>query len=159
MSGNSDSGVPDSKTDAIVTPKALEKLNAELDAAAGRREFDGIAQQVQKDLAKRPPIGIHPHWRGIRLHGELQLSAPSALADQVTDMREQVPQIDLRRREIELTGFDLRQIEKIIDQCQQVLARALDDFQAIMLIRARHDRVASHELRISQYPVERRSEL
>ena len=91
MSGNSDSGVSDSKTDAIVVLKFLERLNVKLDVPTGRREFHGIAQQVQQDLAKRPSICIHPDRRGIRISGELQLSTSSALADQVTDLSQQVP--------------------------------------------------------------------
>ena len=90
MSGNSDSRVPDSKTDAIVILSVLESLNAKLDTAAGRREFDGIAQEVQQDLAKGSTIRIYPHRRGFRIHGEFQLSAPSALAYQIADVCQQV---------------------------------------------------------------------
>ena len=91
MRRNSDSRVSDAKTDAIVIVKLRERLNAKLDAPARGREFHGIAQQIQQDLAKRPAISVHSRRRGFRIHGELQLSAPSALADQVADMRQQLP--------------------------------------------------------------------
>ena len=95
---------------------------------AGLREFQSVTDQVDQDLAQ--PLFIpYDQPLGRRVGEEAQfhrglLRQRRMKRDQITD---QPPQIQRRRRQLNLTGLHARKIEDVIDHPEQPQARILEE--------------------------------
>ncbi|OFA07224.1 hypothetical protein DUPY_13310 [Duganella phyllosphaerae] len=125
-------------------------------AAVGK--FDSVAQQVEDHLAQ--PVGVAADGdRDVAGHVQFQ---PQALGlglrrKHVVDIGQQVAEIELDIFDRELAGFDLGKVEDVVDDHQQVLARALDHAGVVALL-FRQAR-GQQQLRHAQHAVHRGADL
>ena len=94
---------------------------------AGLGELDRIAQQVEQDLPQPQRIAAHPARHA---GGDAVMERQPALArhrpHQRGDIVQQRMQVELDLLQLQLAGFDLGQVQRIVDQAQQMRAGALD---------------------------------
>ena len=118
-------------------------------ARAGRRdaathdlalvgELDRVADQVDQHLAQ--PRGVAAHQR--RDLGTDRRRQLEALRVRRSASRSQTPstslaQVEVDALELELAGLDLREVEDVVDDRQQRLARAADRLGVLALLRRR----------------------
>src|SRR5260221_9522704 len=136
--GDADAGVAHGDDE----PAVLD-LRAQLDRAARRRELHRVGEEVQHHLLELALVA-RP-LADARLDGaiEVQPLALGALADQraaVLHRRRHVEVVDVERH---LARFDLRQVEDVVDEGEQVLPRAVDVAHVLELLRVQ---VAEHAL-------------
>src|SRR6185295_9267215 len=97
--------------------------------AAALRELEGVGEQVLEYLLQPRRVRVQ-RCRHARLEddGELQASLLRQRAETALELVAQV--VDARRREVEhgrrRSGFDLGEIEQVVDQDQQVDARIVN---------------------------------
>ena len=91
------------------------------------RELDGVGHQIQHDLPQSSAVAAHALGH---VAGDLQLEAkPLGLGEQPSyraGLVDRVAQPEVDRVELELSGFDLRDVEDLVDDRHHVLARAGD---------------------------------
>src|SRR5205814_10635810 len=78
--------------------------------------------------------------------------------DDVYDALQEAREVQRQRVQLELAGLDLREVEDVVDQRQQVLPALLDGRQAAGLL-GREVAVPLQQLRIAEDRVERRAQL
>ena len=106
--------------------------------AALAGEFHRVRQKVDDDLLDRPAIGEQRHrigdagFDGDRLFRRLQRDDANRFADQRTE-------IDFLAVHRELAGLDLRHVEDVVDDAQQIFAAAVD-VGGIFLVARRTER-------------------
>ena len=93
------------------------------------RELARVAQQVEERLAQFGHVGTHhPDARGT-----LDLQHVAVLRDERLHRRchflHQLRHVELLQKERHLASFDLREIEDVVDQAEQVFARTVDLLQ------------------------------
>ena len=105
---------PVSVTATSTVPFAIRR--GDVDTTAGGRELDGIRDQVEHDLAQLPLV--RPHRDLVRLELEPQLDAVPgrALGVHRQPALERPAQRNVRELELHPAGFDLREIEDVVDQ-------------------------------------------
>src|SRR6478672_5060723 len=93
------------------------------------RELAGIAQEIEQNLLE--PQGV----RGERAHvlrrfdNKAVLILLGELSRGADDLIDEPGQIDRLGIEFELTGFDLREVEYLVDEAQEVGAGGIDTAQ------------------------------
>ncbi len=97
-------------------------------------ELDGIAEQVGHDLAQPVRVAADRHRDVV---GDVEVEA-DPLAGRlrgihVVDVVQQVPQVEIDVLDGQLAGLDLGKIEDVVDDHQEVLARALDQGGVVAL--------------------------
>ena len=112
-------------------------------------EFDRIADQVNQHLPQPGRVAGQTvrHLLGDEID-EFNALAGAALAEQVGDFGDQLARIELDHCQIETTGFDLRQIENVVDDPEQRLARpdeVLDELRLPLVERCRREQVGGAE--------------
>ncbi len=132
----------------------------ERDRAALRRELHRVGQQVDQHLLDRALVGVEHHraLRQVDLHGEAMLDR--ARANQARDAVRDLVAIDLFHAQLEAAGFDLRQIEDVVDEAEQMLAAVADvaDVGDVALVAERTEQLALHHLGEADDGVERRAQ-
>ena len=147
---NADAGVGDFKTQRV----AAAPLHAQRHAALPRK-FNRIAEQIQQNLAQAALIALHNDGKA-RVFEMMKLQ-PFLLRPQpkhVHNHAQRVAQVELPRFNGEAAGLDFGQIQQIVDEMQQMIAAALNDFQPGSLL-VRQAVVALQHLRIAENPVKR----
>src|SRR5690606_21792146 len=104
-------------------PRRLQRRRLQANAAA-LGELDRVAEQVEQYLAHAAGIAQDPAWH---VGGEVFMELQSALVrlrraerDRLAHQRVQVERLLV---ELQAVGLDAGQVERIVDQAQQVLAR------------------------------------
>ncbi len=124
--------------------------------AAG--ELDRVAEQVQQDLPHPQRIALH---RGRAGHGVVQIEAqPARLRQrrhQVDHFGDQRLQCERLRLQAQAPGLDPRQVQRVVDQVQQVRAGAADRLgvAALLGVQRRGQQQFAH----AQHPGQRRAHL
>src|SRR5206468_3246977 len=94
-------------------------------------ELQRVRQQVVQDLLESPRIGVQRRQR----FGDGQLQIDVALAGDraqlAAHLAAHVGQNGGHAREVHATGLDLRDVEHVVDQRQQV-STALEDVQQVL---------------------------
>jgi hypothetical protein len=148
----------DLESQPAVPDRGIVAVHAEVDHAAPR-ELDGVAEQVQENLAELPLIGDD---RGGQSSGGLEAERQAALhgahARDVTDVAQERVEVELCRIELELARLDLGEIQHLADQVEQVLAAALDRRHPLGT-RGAEIGVALQQLCVAEDPVQRRAQL
>ena len=88
----------------------------------GRGELDGVADQVEQDLAQ--PARIEPDDRRCarqQLAAELELALAGARLELQAQPLEERGDVDLDRRQLELAGVDPAEVEDVVDEGEQGL--------------------------------------
>ena len=87
-------------------------------------ELEGVGQQVLENLLEALGVGVdRPRKAGRHVHLEVELLALGDVAEGAIDVVVQVAERDVARVNDDRARFDLRQVEDVIDQHQQVVAR------------------------------------
>ena len=124
-----------------------------------RGELDGIAQQVDEDLAQALFIGPH-HLGDHALHVELkgQAFGGRLQLEQAGDLVQAIGKPHGCDVEGELAGFDARDVQRALDEREQMLAAAADHVHSLLAVGGNLG-VLAHQLRVAQDGVERRANL
>ena len=123
-------------------------------------ELEGVRQQVLQHLLQALAVGGDAAQRRIDLHVERQSAAFRLVAERPRHRLLQVRQEQLLGIDRHGAGFDLRQIEDVADQVQQVGARAVDGAGELDLTRRQVAvRVVAQLLAEDQDRVQRRAQL
>ena len=110
-------------------------------------ELAGIAEEVEQDLPQPHGIdGEHPELV-LRLHHEVVLVLLCQLARRAHDLVDERRQIHRLGTKLELAGFDLREVEYLVDEAQEVGPRGVQAAQRLQcLFGAEAHRVGDHHL-------------
>jgi hypothetical protein len=133
------------------------RLDAQLDLA-GQRELHRVADQVGEDLAQSRRIAAHPLAQR-RRHEATQLHALrlGALSEHEHGVLHAAQQVELDVLERHLARLDLREVEDVVDDRQQGLARRADRAGEVALLRV--ELRAQQELSHRQHAVHRCADL
>src|SRR6516165_9739176 len=93
------------------------------------RELAGIAQEIEQDLPQPHGIGGECAEVLLRFDNEAILVLLGELSCGADDLIDEACQIDRFGIEFELTGFDLRQVQYLVDEAQEVGAGGIDAAQ------------------------------
>jgi len=118
---NADAGVLDGEQQFIVRARfaALAQMDRHR-AAFG--ELDRVAGQVGENLTQACRIAAHRQSnRRLDRDTELQALRLGALLHQPAHRLERVAQVDADAFQFELVGFDLRVVEDVVDDAQQLI--------------------------------------
>ena len=128
--GHAQSGIAHLEFDAAIGSAAHD----EADGAAWIGEFDRVAEQIQQDLLEPGRIGHQRRHRVVDFDRKAQGSGERALSDQGDAGIGQAAHIDPGVFfEFEFSGVDLRQVEDLVDDVEQ-MRPALPDIADIFLL-------------------------
>ncbi len=102
-------------------------LDQDLDVAAERRKFDRVRQQVGDNLGKTVRIGRHLAASRIRIEPHAHGKSVGIAAIGVDHLLDQRAHIDPLEIEDDFAGFDLFDVEDVVDEPHQPLAVGLRD--------------------------------
>ncbi len=114
------SRVSDRKRDVVVRAG----LDGEANLAAALGELDRVRQQVQHDLPDPRRIGFDGDRR--QLEAEAELLLVGERLDRGDRLPNERVEVEPDRLQVEATSLDPRQVEDVVDQLEQVQARAVD---------------------------------
>src|SRR5215469_16087285 len=118
LGGDADSGVAHGDRDFSL---ALTQVDRHLPAF--RRELDGVREQIQDDLPHLPLVGDHVTYAPVCSEGEPDAVSGGALAHEAETAFEGSWQVERAQLELHLACLDLREIEDVVDERQQMAAR------------------------------------
>ena len=141
-------------------PAAHRRRDVEAHAAL-RRELEGVGQQVLEHLLQ--PLGVGDDAAaeiGIDVHIERQLPVLGLVPERARHHLEQVGEQDVLGLDRDGAGFDLRQIEDVADQIQEIGAGAVNGARELDLLAGQVAfRILGELLAQNQDAVERRAQL
>ena len=115
--GDADAGILDADHH-----RAARHAAAHRDAAVLRRELHGVGQQIERDLLERAPVGLEAD-AGRDPGGDLELLLLRARGDHAHRVGELAVELDVFQVELEPAGLDLRHVEDVVDDVEQILRR------------------------------------
>ncbi len=121
-------------------------------------ELDGVADQVGQHLLEPQRIA-HQRQRRVAIDkaDQLQLLGVRGRAEDGQGVLDQVAQVEGHALQHQLAGFDLREVENLVDDAQQAVGGLFDGRQVILL--ARGEIAFLQQVGETQNPVERRADL
>ncbi len=144
MLGDADAGVVDPDGDPDVLGAGGCGPHLEPDLARGG-ELDGIAEQVDQDLAQPARVAPHQTWQvGRDLDGKGQTFGRRARGDQGAHPVDRGSQIELDLVQLQPAGLHPGQVQDIVDDRQQRLAGLVHRLDIALLLVA--------ERRLEQQP-------
>ena len=134
--------------------------NAERDAAL-RRELEGVRQQVEHDLLQPLLVGADGlRQLAVELDVEVEALVGSELAEGPLHVLLQMLHRHLADFDRHRSGFDLRQVEDVVDEVEKVRSRRIDRPRELDLLLVEVAlRVVGQQLRQDEQRVERRPKL
>jgi len=126
---DADAGVADRDLDGPVHGPAPD-----VDPAAIRGELDGVRQQVQEHLLDLPLIAPDLAQSLIRRLVKGNASAAGPFPHQGEGVVDRGGKIEVGQLQLHPSGLDLREVEDVVDQGEQVLPRGVDVFQVLFLL-------------------------
>ena len=126
--------------------------------AAGLGEFDGIAHEVHEHLLDAPGIAAQP-GRQVRreLGRERQAARAGARREQGHGLLDLLDQAEILRLDAQLAGLDLREIQDVVDDGEQVFRAAPDHPAHLPLVRGQ--RAVEEQVGHADDTVHRRADL
>ena len=118
-------------------------MGGDADASALGRELDRVREQVDQHLLDLAFVADDLTHTGIDSEIHAEAVARGALADEREGVLERERHAEVRQLEVHAAGFDLGQIEDVVDQREEVPARRDDVLQVFFLLRIE---VAEHPL-------------
>src|SRR5262249_37131497 len=117
VGGDADAGVLD------VDAEHLRSLGPDLDAhpAAVRRELDGVPQEAVENLLQAPRVEGAAGDLGVDRRVDAQTLAVRKKAQRVALLVNEGGKVNRLGAEIHLPRLDLREIEHVVDELEQVL--------------------------------------
>ena len=132
---HADAGIAHGELDELAVGSVLQNPNLDCDLAFVG-ELDGVVAEIDQDLTE--PERIAPEMgrdRGLNLEDQLKPLGRGLLAHQVADILKHLVEIEVDVFDRQFAGLDLREIENVVDDAEQVLAGALDLLDVIALAR------------------------
>ena len=125
--GHADAGVGHVEGDARLAGCGLRSRETASVTVAVLGELRGVAQQVDQALLELGQVGAHRADVGRAVdHQPCCRSSSTSGSIDGLHLVDQAGEIDLLEIDVHAAGFDLRQIEDVVDQAEQMLAGALD---------------------------------
>ncbi len=156
--------MPVSVTQMSSTRRRASPAGADLDGphadddVAALGELDGVADQVDEDLAQ--PLGVAEDGGGhVRLDPPRQVDAFAMRGERQAGqaLAQQGPDVERRPIQLQASRFDLREVEDVVDDPQQRRRRAADGVEIVPLIGRQRRR--REQFRHAQHAVHRRADL
>src|SRR5919106_6235792 len=118
LGGDADAGIADRDLD-----RAVCRHRPNVDPAARRRELDRVRQQVEKDLFDLALVSLNlaPCLSHVRVEGDPSLPRP--LAHQGDHVVDRLWQVEGRPLQLHAARLDLREIQDVVYQGEQMLPR------------------------------------
>ena len=121
-------------------------------------ELHGVAEEVEEHLADPAGIALdHLRHVGRGKATELEALLAGRLGDEVERVLEDRADVEVHRLERQLAGLDLREVEDVVDDRQQVLGRAADGVGELALLVA--ERRVEQQVGHADDAVHRRADL
>ena len=122
------------------------------------RELHGVGQQVHQHLPQAPRVAFE-RFRHARAHlaHHVDLPALDLIGHQVDGVVEGGGQVEGHALDLQVSGFDLREVEDVVDHREQVLGRSAHGLRVVVLL-GRQRRV-QQQARHADHAVERRADL
>ena len=125
-------------TDAGVTHRDLGRAvrdgRADADVAAFRCEFNRVREKVEEDLLDFPLVATEGAESLVHCHRERDPAARGPLAHQGDGVVDRLPQMEVGQLQLHPARLDLREVEDVVDQGEQVAARGEDILQILLLL-------------------------
>ncbi|TKS58532.1 MAG: hypothetical protein EWM72_02936 [Nitrospira sp.] len=98
-------------------------------------KLDGVADQIHQDLAQSSRVASQGGRYG-RLHEGAQLQALGVglFRQQRGHIFHQGSEIEVEDLQVQFAGFDLREVQDVVNDLQQMLAGAADGFRILLLL-------------------------
>ncbi len=131
---HADAGVADRNLQALFV--VVQGPAGEMDAdAADRGEFDGIADQVDQDLAQAAGVADQACGNGrVDVAGECDFLGDGRVAEQCQGVVQDFGRGEGNVFDFQLAGFDLGKVEHVVDQPEQAVGAVADGFRVIALL-------------------------
>ena len=123
--------IPVSLTDTTSSPDSRRARSAM--AATGGSELHRVAEQVDDDLLEAELVGLHQADVVGHLHGELDAVLHGSLADDRDGVVQGGGHGEDCRLQPHLARLDLGQVQDLVEQLQEVSARAVDVAEVLLL--------------------------
>ncbi len=121
-------------------------------------ELDGIPHEVEQHLSHATTIAHHPaRTRRVDLDRQRQSHDVRRRGDRLAHLLEERHQVERLGVDVQLAGLDLGEVEHVVDDPQQRLARSLQHAHAGGLLLG--ERRVQEELRHAEHAVHRRAQL
>ena len=117
----------------VARRRAIELVDLHLHEAAGVRELQGVAEQVQQDLVDAQLVAAHvgmAHPGGV--HGEVQLAGARFGLDDAVEVLQEVDQVVGLLVEGHLAALDVAHVQDVVDETEEVGAGGLDLAQVLL---------------------------
>jgi len=130
--GDTNAGIAHGKGNAL--PRRAGHRQADL---ALFSELDGVGQQVLEDLLQALAISKQQGWRALlHVHLEAQFAVHCQRLEHATQAIHQALDAGVFRAHFQLAGFDLGNIQDVVDQVEQVIAGRIDRLGKLDLLGA-----------------------
>ncbi|MPN52007.1 hypothetical protein SDC9_199659 [bioreactor metagenome] len=118
---NADAGVADFETDQHRRRLGVDDPGAQQDAAV-LGEFERVACVVEQRLLQTRAVAAQPAQVGRVFAAQFDALGFGAFLQHRADVLEQAGQGECAAFQLQLAGFDLRQVEHVVDDFQEVTA-------------------------------------
>ena len=124
------------------------------------REFHRVGQQIERDLLERPAVGAKRGCRA-RRRKQSRCFSDGAAPDHAQAVGENPVEFDSLGRQPDAAGFDLRHVEDVVDDVEQIVAAFADvaGIFAVFFGAERSEHGGFHDFGKADDGVERRAQL
>ncbi|MFO0747453.1 MAG: hypothetical protein U1F43_17580 [Myxococcota bacterium] len=131
LGGDADAGVGDRHAHAT-RARCARQLDRD---RAARRELHGVADEVQQHLAQAPRVAQHaPRHVGAETGRQLEAAVLGLRRQRLDDVVDQLPEVVLDRLEAHAAEAELREVEDVVDDLQERVARGADGRRQLALL-------------------------
>jgi hypothetical protein len=122
-------------------------------------ELDRVGEEVLEDLLQPSGVGVELVVAGVELDVQRQALVRRHLLEPLDDRGDRVLDADRGGGDVHPAGLDLGQVEDVVDQVEQVVARPVDRLGELALLVVEHLGVVGEHAGEDQHAVERRPQL
>ena len=97
------------------------------------RELHRVGEQVERDLLDRAPVGLEAD-AGRDAGGDLEALVLGARGDDAHGVGEDRVELDVFEVELDAAGLDLRHVEDVVDDVEQVLPAVLNVAAVLVIL-------------------------
>ena len=136
------------------------RMGAHRHRSAPGRELQRVRDQVEGDLLDRAPVGVGVQRFRRKLAAQADARPVGLAAHQAQDGRDRVAGVEILARQFEPRGLDLRHVEHVVDQFQQVRPALVDQVGVLgVAVRHRPEQPLPHDVGEAHDGVQRRPQL
>ncbi len=131
---DADAAVGDGELDRGVRSAVRDRAGAD-DHLTPLGELERVAEQIGQDLPQAIRVAAEEarHAR-VERGGELEALAMGALGEELDDLLDRLPQIEVDHLELELAGFHLREVEHVVDDAEERRAARPERLHVLALL-------------------------